>query len=202
MLLSVDDMMNRIVQVLENYFDFHAQAGCSYRTPAGDSGDVEESTPYVYAYLCPPSEMNATGENMPNELPSLTVVLNAHYSDDNTRDYTLCDITIHCCTFNPSEKVAFERVKDSDGFEKTDDKNYNNIGSGFELDLYKSCVNLQTAVLQCLQQQTEFSFEDEPRISAPSASLEDFPAIVGTIEMTVRLYDAATRYNRAVADLL
>lgn len=202
MLLSVNDMMNRIVERLNEYFSYNSEAGCSYRKPAGNSGDFDESTPHVYAFLCPPSKMNVICENMPNELPSVTVVLNSHYSDNDNRDYTLCDFTIYCCTYNPSEKVAFERIKDSENFEKTDDNNYNLDASNFELDLYKSCVDLQASVIQCMRQQTDFSFEDEPRVSSPSAALEDFPAIVGTIEMTVRLYDYAIRYNNNVSNLL
>lgn len=202
MLLSVKDLFERITDGLTSYFDEHEYSGCSYRTPAGDAGALAESTPSVYAYLCPPSEMNSIAPNMPSALPSVTVVLNSQTIEDDNRDFSVCSVTFHCCTYNPSYKIAFNPVEGSDGFEANEDDDYNESSNGFEVDLYKSCLDLQTAVIDYLNQQTEFSLLEEPALTPASPALDDFPAIVGTVQTSIRLFDGAVRYPRAVASLL
>lgn len=165
------------VSSLKSYLDecFKDYNGLSYKTSDNPDEGLNISSPSIYEYLMPSSEIV---DNYPSKSPCIVITV-----DERTLNtYT---ITLHLCVRydSISEKEKVHRINNSDIYEYLSEDGYT---TSSDIELYKSSLLFNEHVYKLISINTELGITDI-QSELPSVDLDEFPYSISTITFKINV---------------
>ena len=172
-----------IIHYLEKYlnrcFAEYKWTGFMFKSSAAPE-KAELKAPKVYAFLCPPDEIEDSG--FPSSVPSVTIMLQRSALTQNGE--LTASISVHTALYSPSIADAEKAVPDSEieGLYNISDSDVYTREKA-QRELYESCLLVTSRVARILRACPLRL--GEVSVTPPDGLLPDFPYITSRIDFDV-----------------